>query len=321
MVNDAILNYLEEYKGKYPLASLKEKVLSKGYSLSEFNEANQELISKESPAPSIEKAPSKKGGFAWIRFGGALGLFILVISTINFLIQLFFSESFSSLVSGNKVLSIFLLIFSGLVFIMGLFYLYSFVRVGRYTGTKSLKVASWSLIFSSIAIVLLAIASVLAVNVIISNIRSDLGSRSNEAFEMAALGGSSITGNAVSQSFGGFSGGPWWVYVFLVVIFITLLVTLVMRYIFSISLIRIRSQVKFSLVAGILGLIGTIIFTLYFLFIGYFVINPFALLNLVFNPVMIQIIYWVSVGMGVLALATLFFEDLVLFSASKKYEM
>ena len=318
MVNEVILEYLRKYRGQYPIASLREKILSKGYSVSEFNEANSALPPKESSAPAIEKASSKKGGFMWVRFAAFFGIFILVVSIISFLIQLFFNEKFSEIVAGNNVLGIFLLVFYGLVFLMGLFYLYGFVRVGGYTGVKSLKVASWSLIISSMVIVILSVTSVFAVQFMVNGLQSDLLESSSKMFEQEVLGGSLMTGNVVSS---GFSGAPWWVYTLFISFLVLGLFFLVMRYIFSISLIRIRSQVKFSLVAGILGLIVSIFLTLYLFYIGYLMTNPLAIFSLMFNPLGLSILYWSAVAFGILGLVSLLFEVMTLFSASKKYEL
>ncbi len=69
-MNEVVLNYLKENKEKYNIDDLKQEILSKGYSESEFNEALNELngkkiLKKDVKYKSLGEAsvPKKKKGF------------------------------------------------------------------------------------------------------------------------------------------------------------------------------------------------------------------------------------------------------------------
>ncbi len=93
MVNEIILNYLRQYKGKFSVEDLKREILNKGYSENEFNEA---FIAVDAKAPSEavkykslgEKksvTTPKKKGKAFGIISSSILILVVILVIVNFL--------------------------------------------------------------------------------------------------------------------------------------------------------------------------------------------------------------------------------------------
>jgi hypothetical protein len=305
MVNQVLLEYLKKNLGKYSSDVLREKILSSGYSLEDFEDAKNSLEKKKSNIPPIPTSPNKKGGFMWIRFASFLGIFLFCISLIGFVVNSFWAEEISKLLDENTPLLVFSLIFFGLVFLLSLFYLYGFSRVARYTESKLLRFSSIAQIFSSVFLIFLFI--------LLISFGNSSPIEQNSIYGMGLL----------SQAF---LSIPLWIKIVSILILVSVVFLLVLRALFSISLIRIRSLVKFSLIAGILDLIlmvtGTLILFIFLYFLSVLnSANPFSILASPSFLFFVEHGAKINIGITILGLIALLFEVLVLFKASKKYEL
>jgi hypothetical protein len=74
MVNEVVLNYLSENRGKYDINLLKDEILKKGYSSEDFYGALKELDAKKFQPNSLSKLPSgnvveeEKKGMGFLTF-------------------------------------------------------------------------------------------------------------------------------------------------------------------------------------------------------------------------------------------------------------
>jgi hypothetical protein len=299
MVNETILKYLKENKGKYNLESLKRKILSQGYPASDFDEANALVEQKKNEAPpiSVSSHPHQAGGFLWIKLAASLGILLFVISLVASLINFFWKEEFSNILAETPTLTSILLIFLGVVFILSCFYLYGFVRVGRYLPSKMMRFSSRFFLISSICLVSLYAFLIIFTLLSPPNVRT-------------------------TMPLGGLSGSPWFFYLLGGIILLITLFAIILRYLFAISLIKSRKKIKFAMITGILDLILIISITLTFLFYIYSLfINPFALFFILFTPGLSTLLLVFFIGANVLSFVTFLFEILFLFSASKIYEL
>jgi len=277
-----IFDYLSVNRGKYPLKDLKGKIISKGYSEQSFNDALAALRGSTPIKKEGEMSPSWESML--FKFAGIFGLVFVVcglVSIILGILEIPFKIN-SSLATG--------------IFIAGLIlagvYFYGFVKLGRKTYSKFLKVSS---ILSIVIIVILLGFYAFAV-----------------LTKVITLTGEG-TGNYLPGGGSSFVG-------YMLLAF--LLFILVVRYLFTISLIRIRNVAKFSNIAGVLGLIVVVIVTLIVGYLTYLVLNPEAFLIFIFsvalNPTKLLIYTWILRGVGFVFLTGVLFESLLLLKASRK---
>lgn len=139
MVNQTLVNYLKEYSAKYPLDSLKQKIISSGYSEKDFDEAVSSL--NLSPAPENKK-------IKWMKIAGISGIIPALIIAVFLILSLIGTNN---LIYQLALLAV--LILSYFLFIFG------FVVLGRKTQSKLLIFSSWSQIVMLALIIIGAIAS------------------------------------------------------------------------------------------------------------------------------------------------------------------
>ena len=221
-----------------------------------------------------------------------MGIVFLVFGVINLIVSLIPSVSLSSVspVVGYIILGL-MFVFA----ILGCFYFFGFVKMGRVVDSKMLRVSA---IMNIVSVVLGIFFFVVAI--LLSLFGSEVLSYS--------LDGVPITGDVVGTSM-------------LVVLVIILLYLFVARFSFSLSLIRIREKIRFSLVAGIFGMMILFLGIGVTSFVAYIVINPEVLLALFTSaPWMLLVIRWIGPVFSVLSLLSLLFEMLALFDGAKKFE-
>ena len=294
MVNQIVLTYLRAYKSKYNLKKLKAKVLSKGYSEKDYDEAMKELNSEDKsklskkklafpissvPEPLTNRVTSENRLVKHAAIMGFIltGLFIL-LSFLGYL-----NISWSGGLFGKVLLAC--------LFFLSCFYLYGFVIVGRKNKLKWLKISP--LLFgTSIALFLLGFIGIF----FYGTVDLSMGSPEN--------GGSTTSGIIILILFLIISG--------------ILLLGVVSRYIFSISLIKNEKIIEFGGWAGMVGLLAAIFSTLSGLILLYIILNiggikfPETLgerLALLLLPIF-KIIFQILVSL------TLIFESIVLWKAS-----
>lgn len=207
-----------------------------------------------------------------MKVGAYCGLFILLLFSLIFFIQIYTSLNPPSyeddyeqeIARFHYHISMFFSILNIVIACLSIFFYYGFVKLGKFTKSRLLDHSSYFMI----SIILLLIISLL-----FGFYESYLDKEWDEAF-----------------------GYPFFLFVF------SILPLFIIKPLFFISLINIRNEVKWSNIAGIVGLlIPVVFFILPFLDVD---LPPFLSKN--FYYFMIYIIY--------------IFETIVLFKAAKKFE-
>ena len=224
MVNNVIVNYLREHKGKYETLALKEKVISQGYSESDFEDALRELENEKLKISFIDDTEVRKsaGGVRWIRIAGFFGFVLLALNLVLLLSNFLF----------NNVL-IFFLVISAYVLFSVLFYS-GFFRTGKYLNSKAMK-------FSSISLIVISIVSLAIVLVFTAIAIPSIGSL-----------GSGFNVESISELFD--------TMLYLLIGALVILSGLFLFYVavkitFAISLIRVRG-IRFSKISAVCELLG-----------------------------------------------------------------
>jgi len=310
MVNQTILNYLSQNRN-FPLFELKNRILSSGYNEFEFYEAANLLGLGNIIKP-------KKRGFKWMLIAGVIGivLFLSIIWTIygvsNLLVNGIPIDYLNPNINSNQITTqnstnldlTYLAIFLGICLIIILFY-FGFERMARNTQTTTLRVISWVFIILTTLFAFLFL-SVYLFPQILSNVVSDLlGTLINLFTE---------TGTNPTNF--------WIIPAMIGILTIILIIT------FGTGLILVK-RVKFTRISGILQ-IAIVITTIAIAFKIYSDIkNPDFIMSVFFSlmdptgesikeiikPYLIMIL-----GNQVIAAATLLFQSLSLFNASKRFE-
>tara|TARA_Y100000310_G_scaffold264470_1_gene275101 strand:+ start:102 stop:965 length:864 start_codon:yes stop_codon:yes gene_type:complete len=286
MVNQIILNYLKANKDKYPLKDLKEKVISSGYSKEDVDEAERFLDKKGGEVVGVGN------GKKWIKFGAWCGVFILVFSVLNFILSFFGFSPLASLGMAGVIISI-ILVFALVISI--LFFLFGFIKLGKYTGSKLLRFSAKVLFGLVIAYIILIIIAIIWI---------------------VSSSGVNMTGNAISD-LGSLSTNIG----LIVIVLLVSLFLIVVVYMFFISLIKIRKQIRFAKSAGILGLIViTLSILLSIIMMIAVITNPFLMVAFMLNPTNLTLISIANIVASLVVFGVLLLECLVLFDGSKKFE-
>ncbi|MAH45703.1 hypothetical protein CMI37_07725 [Candidatus Pacearchaeota archaeon] len=356
MVNKVVLNYLKKYKGKYDILDLKKKLLASGYPKKDVQEAVRLVTLKEVPeVVDKKKAGVKKQafvrkerdvikkdegavrkemplrkevvegkrqavksgvprrGFKWMKLAGILGLVLLVLSLVSVVLSLVSVD----IPVDNAIVSI---IISVVFFLVVLFFFFGFVKLGKHTSCKLLKFSSWVLFgLIILGFILMIVSIVLSFTSMNSAVLAGLTGRAVDVNMMGGMEGTDGFGGLDISSLDlGIDSLFSATGIIALVIFVFIIVVL---FLFYISLLKIREQVKFAKISGILGLvlmIGSVL-----LFGGFLVmifLNPLGILAIILNPMYSMILMIVSLVFGVVSLALLLFKSLMLFNASKKFE-
>ncbi|MBU2576939.1 MAG: hypothetical protein KKF50_04420 [Nanoarchaeota archaeon] len=232
-------------------------------------------------------------GRNWMKIARIIGFVFFGIYSVLFLMGIFGA----SIDVGNWISIVFIFV-SLLSFLV---YYYGFVVLAKKVDSHLLKVS---------AIILMVAISIFLVLIIIAIISSF-----SPLSTLAPTGsGGSGLGVPVEDN-----SSPILGYVFLA-FFVFLIIT---RYLFVISLIRIRNSARFAMIAGIIGLIVMIISTLAILWIVYmYFFDKMGLalfvISLLFDRTKQLIFLWSIYIIYALGLTGLFFESLTLLKASRK---
>lgn len=310
MVNEVVLKYFRDNRAGHSMIDLKRVALAGGYSQAEVDEAVA-VLGKEDVVPKIVEKKVVEAvavgdvggrvcGARWMKFAGILGFVFLGLGVLNFIWGLFGSRggAVSSPVVTWVALGL-IVVFLVLMF----FYFYGFIKMGKATESKLLRVAA---IMNIVSVILFFVLIVVAVGFVLVMVGS-------------LVGGFSGAGAGATEDVGEFFGVSVGVLVLLMgfaVLFV--LFALVTRVLFSIALIRIKEKIRFSFVAGILGLVVAV-FSLVVL--TYTILNPFSPSSF-FVIASAPFGFWVlmNVVVSVLGLAMMAFESLALLDGSKKFE-
>ncbi|MEN9626510.1 MAG: hypothetical protein RL557_838 [archaeon] len=146
--NSVIYNYLKQYSSLYPIEDLHKKIISKGYSEKEFEDALAQLREESSsrlntPTRSLsssEQPLRKKGSSLMFKLAGIAGILTLLLIVFSF-----FTEGIVT------PLSILLSLLFSVLFFLG------FIYLGRRYDRLLIQFASWFFIIVSLALFLLYI--------------------------------------------------------------------------------------------------------------------------------------------------------------------
>jgi len=301
MVNEVILDYLRENKDKFPIESIKEKVLSSGYLEEEFNEAINELNLQKSypPVPIPDYIPveittsittQNKVGHSkmkWILIAAIIG-FIFLISSITFTV-LDISKNGAISAETSLTTPVIISVITGSI--LAIFYFIGFIKLGKITDSRLLKYSS----ISTLLILIILAGSLFFLQ---------------EPFQSAV---NQLNGRAIT----GFEGDILISSISLSVLAILLFSS---RTAFAIALIRIRNLAKFSLWTGIAELIVLIISSAFAGYTLYLIFVPEALIAFSLNLTMIDLAKVGWIVLQILITLSIALESLTLFFASRKFE-
>jgi hypothetical protein len=317
MVNSIVLNYLKLHHDKYPLEDLKKKILSKGYSKEDIEEAikilglsdleeksikpqtPEKLPVKVTPLKDEKEEKSTKKGFRWMKLSGRIGAGFVILQVIMLIIILttaFFvikseislgevlkieppSSDFSFLSFSFAITAVLLILV-----LLSLAFFYGFVVMGRRTGSKMLKASSWLIVaFIIISLIGIPVAST---------------SLTSYSYDGQAVPG--VVYNILLIAFGIFA---LWIIISLLLFFIGLLI--------------VSEKIRFASTAGFLG---------FFLIVGIFGTAGFLLMNLgrlkldSVSPLLIGLILAVVFLLYLVKILLISFLSLALLDGSNRFE-
>ena len=297
MVNDVVMTYIEKNERKFPMKDILAKILSKGYSKEDFDEALDVLKKKEivldkdvelkQKVGFREPVSRKKGGLKWMKIAGIIGMVFFVLMFLNFVLGVLVGVDVSNSIGGWIMLGLL-----AVLIVLTCFYFYGFIRMGKSVDSKLLRGAAIMNIVSVLLFVALMVFMIIITWMMFSTISSGLS-------DGVGFGGNFET----------------WAYLFYLFGVVTLVSVFVSRVLFSISLIRVRKKVGFLLIAGVLGLIVAVLLLVLYGISIYLAMNPFGFLVSIDS-----FIEYLAMGFGVLSMIMILFESLSLFNSSKKFE-
>ena len=297
MVNDVVLSYIEKNRGLFPMKDIRAKILSRGYSKEDIDEALDVLKKKEivldkdvelkQKVGFRESAPKKRARFKWMKLAGVVGVVFFVFLLVNFVLGVLVGVDVSNSIGGWIMLGLL-----AVLIVLTCFYFYGFIRMGKSVDSKLLRGAAIMNIVSVLLFVALMVFMIIITWMMFSTISSGLS-------DGVGFGGNFET----------------WAYLFYLFGVVTLVSVFVSRVLFSISLIRVRKKVGFLLIAGVLGLIVAVLLLVLYGISIYLAMNPFGFLVSIDS-----FIEYLAMGFGVLSMIMILFESLSLFNSSKKFE-
>lgn len=330
MVNQILVDYIKNNNDKFSLEEIKKQIISRGYPEKDFNEASS-FVQMQGAVINFPSFAEPKKGFKLMRISGIIGLIfcLLVLGGVIFTLAGFFNDIEFTGDSGSMT-NIFLALGVAVLFILSAFvYLFGFVKLSHKTESRLLRFASISSIVLLAMMIILSIVVPIFLMNVVGSIKSDLSS-ADSLMNAQAMGSDfdnfeefdgsiPVSGNAVSDlSADSRLPGGGIAILILVAFAVFYLFCIVVRFCWSIGLIKIRKKVSFSFFAGILDLILIALLTLIFLLFVYFIFSPLALIPLAFMPP--EGMYIFSILMWFISFFALIFESLTLLFASKKFE-
>lgn len=300
MVNQTIYDYLKLYSGSFKLEDLKNKILSKGYSEKDFNEAAASLGLIKASSPALIK--KKKIRFKLIAISSLVGI-LLIIIFLNIAASAFFLKDLIDVIKENPGISnlkiqknkiIISSVLSVLALLISVFYL-GFIKTGSQLNSKLMK-------YSSILIILILIAGLILNIQFIFSIKEIKGGLVVRYLDNPP--------NPNLYSINSYLG-------FLRADKINLCISAlsIALLIFSISLILSRKQLKFSALAGFFVLITSIALIA---FTAIQFINPELKSSLL--DIEKQYLKILIISSGLLIGISFLFKTLLLFNSSKRFE-
>lgn len=342
MVNQVILDYLKANSGKYSVVELKKKIIEGGYSEGEYSEALSSLKKKnKEKVVSNEKGVSndvKSEGIKWI--------FIGFIASIILTLFVFYGQIAKFLPAPNLMddsVAILILVLLVILIISKFVVLFGFYKTGKYSKKNSLKVSSLVLIITFALMIILfgvfyvysndvgGMGSLLSGNVVTSTTNDISGDIFSSNVDLGSSLSSDDANNFMAGMFAAVFVMMWEAMPVFIKIVIGLGLLLGFNYViwyffFSIGLIKIRGDVRFGLISGILRMMVSFVslgVMLFFIYIFIMLMNdPMSIVGLFFGMMTNQNLIDILNGVfGFIFLATYVFEMLVLFMASKRYEI
>lgn len=325
MVNQDIVKYLQEgLKRGFKIPLLRQKLLEGGFKILDVDEAVKVVQPVTTPDVknfSIIESDIKKdngmnkpfenkiigGGktdskMKWMKFAGISGIALLALSILSSVLSSVMPTLFE-----NKLVPI---IFALLSLVLIVIYYSGFVKIGKRTDEKKIKIGAW---MNLIGIIIFAAVSVLTVVLLWSTLSSLMINPSFSSVDVSSIKTVGIV---------------------LGILGILAMITIFAgQIILALGLIKINSQVRFGKWAGLLRLIFIVLSIL--LIVGSVVLmysliaslvasisSPSDILSSISAAVGISgILVLVGWGLaGLLGLVAWIFEILVLFGASKKFE-
>jgi len=282
-----IVNWLKEgQKRGYTLDMLRDRLLERNIDAGLINAAVREISSeKKILRPDISPGFKKMGKTRWMRVAAIIGLIFFILGILGEISGFIFGEQAAGvsyqLTGAWSIVGILIML---VVIVLIELYLFGFVKMGQRTESRALTFSSWTMI---ILVPLFIIVTIV---------------------------GGILTIAALRTGFNTFS------YVMVGLIGLLLILGLIMKFVFSLGLIKAGGRVKFAKAAGIFGVIAVILSVISIGFAIYFVMNPSVFLAFVFSESMpmVNLVYQI---VTYLVMDFVFlFEILALFDASKKFE-
>lgn len=272
-------------------------VVSKSQPPSSANINSQMNNSEISNNTEIKKTSKEK--IPWMKIAGIFGFIILFILILQIVYNALSSAGISL---GFLENGIFMISLTSINFLSFLLFYFGFVKLGKYAGSKLLKVSALMIIiFEFVFIALVVVLWLVVAKTISGGVRG-------------------ISGMAIGD-FGGVSGaslGGGLSLIWIILPLILFLIIAVTYILFSIGLIKISDNVRFAKISGVLNLVSIIIGILVFgglILIS--ILNPSFIISLDSNMWLLII---VSGLLSLLGLLTILFESLCLLNASNQFD-
>ncbi len=250
MVNQTVLDYLKRYSKEYKLEDIKNKIISSGYAEADFDEAVKILglkpTIKTTPAATIktiippkikpQERLKKTSSFNFLRVAGIAGIFAIVLFFItSMLIILQFPLGLTSIIGSVSGLA-------NLLFLSG------FVALGKKYKKNLIRVLSIITIILEALILLFFVAYSNFPGIIpfANQVTSFIETISSQVTDFNTLL-SFFTSNLV---------------LFAVILGGVILITILLGILFGVGLLKLKADVKYARLAGILTILGFCTFIL-----------------------------------------------------------
>jgi len=306
MVDQELVNYLKDGISRgYDSAFLKKQLLDAGWNVKDVDEAIAGLDSEKITTQGIKEG---KKGFKWMKIAGIIGIIFFILEIVlagYWLISTGGGLTDQGISIQNP--SKFVVITISILFLIMLeLYFFGFVRMGKKTESGLLKFSGIIFMLLPIVVAILGYIGYTTMNSVSNNMAT-------------AFTGAADLSEILSP-----------IYTIFTVYIIFFVIYLIVQFLFSFGLMKIKEKVKFSLTSGIFHLVLAVATTLTVGLFAYIFIKLkgmsseelFGLLmsgggDLLSILSIIKIIGYVMIV--VMPLATLF-SSLALLNASKNFE-
>lgn len=315
MIDQGVVNFIKEGKRRgFSVNLLKQKLLERGFNERDVDEAikvteiagsvtvNNKKPQAIGPQKTIDSSfQTNKQSFSgtrWMKIASWCGVLLLIFS---FLFS-FFNSFFPSFFENILISAIILVIFGVLIF----FYYFGFVKLGKSSDSKLLRIAA-------IMIIALLLAGIVSLIVLYLTIAS--------AIDSLIVGTSGLNLGAAAITV-------------LVILALIILLCIVSHVLFAIGLIKAGKKVRFAKAAGVLNIIAIIFFGLIILGVVAFAMSSLQTimesvvtgsgenaLDLIASAGMIFLVLLLgAIVASLLKLSAFILEILALFNGSKNFE-